>query len=164
MLVQSIDSSRPGSDGFIVDWVRSLASKIDQLFVLTYHYNPKEKLPKNVFVEVIKGKNSISRNLNLFWKSFWLAKDADVIFAHILEVFGITAGVIGKITGKKSSLWYCQGYDLSRHWGAKIALFLIDNVFTASYEIKERYSREVGGWVGQKTIVVGHGIYLPRYG
>lgn len=163
MLVQSVDSYCSGSVGFIVDWVRVLATKVEKLTVLTYRYNPREKLPVNTKVVVINGNNFLTRNADLIFKVFKYSKENDVIFAHILEVFGIIAGIIGKITGRKSFLWYCQGYDLSRHWMAKIALLSVDKIVTSTNEIKNRYIKEVGESIKNKIIVVGHGIYLPHY-
>ncbi len=164
ILVSSLDSYKKGAtDGFIVDWVRVLAKKVDKLTVLTYKHNPGEKFSVNTKVILIKDNNFIIRNLNLFAKTLKYAKENDVIFAHILEVFGIVGGLVGKIIGKKSYLWYCQGYDLSRHYLAKVALFMVDKVFTSTEKIKERYSQEIGEWVKKKIIVVGHGIYLPHY-
>lgn len=163
MLVQSVDSYRPGSDGFIVDWIRVLATKVGKLTVLTYHFNSNEKLSANTNIVVINGKNFLTRNIDLIFKVFKYSKENDVIFAHILEIFGIIAGIVGKITGKKSFLWYCQGYDLSKHWMAKIALVLVDKIFTSTEEIKERYIKEVGKSIKNKIIIVGHGINLAHY-
>lgn len=162
MLAQSIDTTR-GPDGFIADWVRVLATKVDELTVLTYHYNPQEKLPPNTRVFLISGNNFLTRNFDLFLKTFQLAKNSDVIFLHILEIFGIVGGIVGKITGKKSFLWYCQGYNLSKHNTAKLAMFLVNKIFTSTDKIKKRYINEIGEWINRKIIVVGHGIYLPRY-
>ena len=162
MLASSVDTTR-GPDGFIADWVRVLGQKVDRLTVLTYNYNPQEKLPANTRVIKINGNNFLTRNINLALKVFEYSKENDVFFAHILEVFGIIAGIIGKINKKKAFFWYCQGYDLSKHWLAKLALFSVDKILTSTQEIKERYCREVGQWVRNKIIIVGHGIYLPHY-
>lgn len=164
MLVSSLDSHRKGAtDGFIVDWVRALGQKVGTLTVLTYNFNPKEKLPANTKVIKIIGNNFLTRNIDLILKVFKYSKENDVIFAHILEVFGIIAGVIGKINRKKSFLWYCQGYDLSKHWLAKTALLSVDKILTSTNEIKERYIKEAGNQLKNKIEVIGHGIYLPHY-
>lgn len=162
MLASSVDTSR-GPDGFIADWVRALGKKVDRLTVLAYNYNQQEKLPANIRVIKINGKNFLTRNVDLIFKVFKYSKENDVIFAHILEVFGIVAGITGKLLEKKSFLWYCQGYDLSKHWMAKIALVLVDKIFTSTEEIKERYIKEVGKSIKNKIIIVGHGINLAHY-
>lgn len=165
MLVQSVDSFRSGPDGFIVDWVRALANKVDRLMVLTYHYNPKEKLPENTIVLEINGKNTLSRNLDLFRKIIVIGRreKIDVILAHILEIFGIAAAVCGKIIGAKSFLWYCQSYDLRRNNMAKLALFLVDVILTCSAEFKDQYAFQVGEVIRKKIIIVGHGIDTSRF-
>jgi len=164
MLVSSLDSYKRGStDGFIVDWVRVLAKKVTSLTVLTYRLSSKENFPQNTNIVLIEGSNFLTRNISLFINTFKYAKRNDVIFAHILEVFGIAAGVVGKMTSKKSFLWYCQGYDLSKHIIAKIALVLVDKILTSTDEIKTRYIREVGKHISNKIEVVGHGINLTHY-
>lgn len=163
MLAGSLDSYRDGPDGFIIDWVKVLAAKVDQLTVLTYHYNPQEKLPANTKVYVITGHNLLTRNFNLFSKTLQLAKNSDVIFAHILEIFGIAAGIIGKITGKKSFFWYAQGYDLSNNFGAKIAFFFVDKIFTSTPQVISHYVKIGGPWVRKKVAAMGHGLFLPHY-
>jgi len=164
MLVSSLDSTRRGAtDGFIVDWVRVLARKVDQVAVLTYWHNVDEKFPTNVQITLVRGNNLIVRNLDLFTKTFKLAGDSEVIFGHILEIFGIVAGIVGKLRSKKSFLWYCQGYDLSTHIMAKLAMVFIDKVFTSTNEMKERYVKQIGPWIKNKVICVGHGLYLSHY-
>lgn len=165
MLTQSIDSYRPGPDGFIVDWVRALAKRADRLVVLAYHYNPKEKLPSNTLVIKITGKNVLSRNFDLLKKIIIVGQkeSIDVIFAHILEIFGIAAAVGGKVIGAKSFLWYCQIYNLRQNTLAKLALSLVDRVFTCSKEFKNQYVSQVGKTIRKKIIVVGHGIDTARF-
>ncbi len=163
MLVQSVDSYRPGPDGFIVDWVKALAAEVDNLIVLTYHYNSKEKLPDNIKVYEIHGRNFLTRNTSLAFMTFRLAKKTDVIFAHILEVFGVMAGFIGKILRKKSVFWYSQGYDFSGKFFPKVALFLVDKIFVSAVSIKESYEKTIGKWVGKKVVILSQGLNLKHY-
>jgi len=165
MLVSSLDSYAKGrTDGFIVDWVRVLAKKVDKLTVLTYKHNPKDGFASNTKVVIIGGANFITRTINLVIKTVRFGKQNDVLFAHILEMFGIVGGLVGKLIGKRSYIWYCQGYNLSKHFMAQLALSLVDRIFTSTDSIKDRYIAEVGGHLKDKIVVVGHGIYLPHYG
>lgn len=160
MLVQSVDSFRPGPDGFITDWVREIAKNVTQLTVLTYHYSQKEKLPKNTKIVIITGSNFLTRNINLFINL--LRQDTDVLFAHTLEVFSILAGLASRLTGRKSFFWYCQGYNVSRPF-PKLAFFLAHKILTCTKETKNRYIKEIGPWTKDKIITVGHGINIIHY-
>lgn len=164
MLAQSIDTNH-GPDGFVADWVRTLAAQVDNLIVLTYAFNSKEKLPNNTKVYIINGTNLFSRIINLIDKTFSITRKEkpNILFAHILEVFGITSGIVGKITGIKSVFWFCNPYDVSRNYLAKIAFFLNDMIITCGERLKERYVSLIGNWAKDKIISVGHGINLSHY-
>ena len=165
MLVQSVDSYRGGADGFIVDWVRTLAKKVDRLVVLTYHYNPKEKLPENTLVLKICGKNIFSRNFDLLKKIVVIGKKEkiEVIFAHILEIFGIIGAIAGKLIGAKSFFWYCQSYNISRNIMARTALALVDGILTCSAEFKDQYAFQAGEFLRDKTDIIGHAVDISRF-
>lgn len=160
---QSVDSRR-GPDGFIVDWVRELAKRTEKLVVLTYYHNPNDKLPVNTKVVVIGGNNFLSRNLNLFCKSIYLVitMNVDVVFAHILEVFGICGGVIGRVFRRKCYFWYCQPYDLTNNYLARLAFLFVDKILTCASQTKERYIFQTG-IRAEKITVVGHGINIKHY-
>ncbi len=163
MLVQRVDSHAP--NGFIVKWIKTLANRVDSLVVLTYFYSDSEDFPPNVKLVKISGNNFINRNIDLFLKTLEIIKkeDIDIVFGHILEVFGVVAGLCSRILGKKSFLWYCQGYDLSKNYLAKLSLLLPHKILTCGQRVKDQYIRQVGGWMKNKTVPVGHGIDLAHY-
>lgn len=163
MLTQSVDSYRPGPVGFAVDWVRVLAAKVDKLYVLTYNFDTREELPANVQVKVISGRNFLTRSISLVFNTIRFGMKVDVIFAHILEIFAVIGSLIGELIGKRCFFWYSSGYDLTRHWGAKMSLFFADVVFTSVPELEIRYREQLGNWVRAKIKVVGQGLYLPHY-
>lgn len=164
MLTQAVDS-RLGPEGFIVDWVRALAAKVERLVVLTYNYSSEERLPGNVRVVIIEGNGRLGRMMSLFRQTAALcvSENIDVIFGHMIEVFGIAAAIVGKILRKKSVFWYCQGYDLRKNYLAKLALFLPEKIITCSLDLIDKYAREVGRWVYPKTTDVGIGINVEKY-
>lgn len=165
MLVSTVDTNRLGADGFIADWIRVLSKRVNRLVVLAYNYSGQEKLPSNTTVQIISGNNFLTRNFDLLRKIFLLTgkEKINVILPHILEIFAVIGGVCGRLLNVKTYFWYCQGYNLSKHLAAKAAFWATQYVLTCSLETKKRYVREIGRWVGDKIIPVGHGIYLPHY-
>jgi glycosyltransferase involved in cell wall biosynthesis len=162
-ITQSVALNRPGPEAFVYDWIMELSRHFEFIEVLTYYYDPLSKLPGNVRVQVISDGNRFSRTVSLFFKALAALKDCDAVFAHILEIFGIAAGVAGLMLRKKSFFWYCQGYDLSKNFLAKLAFAAVGVIFTCSEEVKNRYCRETGLAIKDKIKVVGHGINLSRY-
>jgi glycosyltransferase involved in cell wall biosynthesis len=164
LLIQSADASRPGPEGFMADWIKSLGQRVDHLTVLTFHL-PKKKYPQNIEFHQIVGNNLITRTLSLAVTIFFLSKKHkyNVYFAHIIEHFAIVAGILGFLFKIKTIFWYCQGYNLRQNFRAKLAFFCVNKIVTCSAMVRERYVEEIGAWVAKKTKVVGHGINISHY-
>jgi glycosyltransferase involved in cell wall biosynthesis len=135
--------------GFFHRWIQEFSKKCDKVTVLCLEKG-RYDLPQNA--EVISMGKETGRSkigyLSIFFKTIWKRRgDYDSVFVHMNPIYCMLGFPIWKILGKKTGLWYVHKHvDMK----LKIAVALVDRVFTAS--------RESFKLKNKKVVVTGHGI------
>lgn len=141
--------------GFVFGWLSALASKADKLYVICQERGDISGLSGNVEVYSLgkeRGRSKLFQGFKLFALSFSLGKKSDGTFCHMMPIYAIVTWLPAKILGKKMILWYTHK---SVDWRLRLALFLVDGVFTASPESFRLKSKKVR--------VLGHGIDIEKF-
>lgn len=164
MITPSVDETRD-IVGFISTWVRKLAERVDELYVLTPHYNKKTSLPENVTTY----DYGLGRDLNrvgtmgrlghaISWRIYFnrimfrVIPRVDVVFCHMHPSFTLMSAPYAKLFRKPIVTWYAHGHVSLR---LRIAHFLANKIVTAS---KESFRIK-----SDKVIITGHGIDTERF-
>lgn len=113
---------------------------------------------------VKKGAGDILRFLFLtpiaLWKSFWVVKEADLIFANSTRVF-IWSAVIGSITGKPV-IWYIHNILSDKKTKLLVEFFgrfrSVKKILADSHAAKDQYAS-----LSKKAAVVYNGVDLSQY-
>src|SRR3989338_711073 len=95
--------------GFVFDWLNSLASKVDRLYVICQEKRDVSVLSGNVEVHSLgkeQGLGKIAQGFNLLSLSFSLGRKSDGFFVHMMPVYAIISGLSAKLLGKKMIFWY----------------------------------------------------------
>lgn len=107
MIVQQLDETH-WLRGFIVEWVRALASKIDHLYVLTLEQG-QATLPSNVTVLTMGKEKGYSRPRELleFYRGLWrVIGEVDAIFSHMTPRYTWLAAPLAMLYRKPQMLWF----------------------------------------------------------
>ncbi|MDO8183820.1 MAG: glycosyltransferase [bacterium] len=140
--------------GFMVDWLRVLATKVESLEVICLERG-EFNLPTNVRVHSL-GKEASQNRLKYlvnFYRYLWLLRnDYDAVWVHMNQVYVILGWPVWWWQNKKISLWYAHG---AVSWSLKLAEKLADVIFTSSS----------GGFrlTSKKLKVVGQGINTEHF-
>lgn len=162
MLTASYDDNHP-EEGFIPDWVRALAGKVDRLSLIITRPPASIDYPKNLSFYYLKSKTKLGRLVELWQKLNLIdqTQSVDGAFTHIFSFLGIVAGLWAKLKRIKSAMWFAGGTRIKWFGLDWWALKLNDVVLTCSLTEKNRYQRFLGK---KKTIrVIGHGINPDRF-
>ncbi len=148
IITQKLDASDPIL-GFFHRWIEEFSKHVESLTVICL-YKGEYDLPKNVKVLSLgkeAGESRIKYIIN-FYKYIWRErKNYDNVFVHMNQIYVLLGGIFWKLVGKKISLWYTHK---SVTVSLRIALIIVDNIFTAS---KESFRIK-----SDKLKVTGHGI------
>lgn len=148
--------------GFFHRWIIEFAKHCELVTVICLEEGLHE-LPLNVKVFSLKKERSASsygwsfgcdaQYILSFYRYLWRErKNYDAVFVHMNPIYVVLGGIIWKILGKKTSLWYThKNVDLKLRVSEK----LVDQIFTAS---KESFTL-----VSKKILVTGHGIDVLQY-
>lgn len=144
--------------GFVIDWIRGLAARLDHLDVIALEDRRAERpvdLPANVTVHSLGKENGRNRLAELAASQKILSRvmgRTDFLLCHMMPIYAVAAGPWAKLYKKPLLLWYThQNVDLK----LKVAVALADRVVTA-----------VDGSMGidtPKKRVLGHGINFDRF-
>ena len=149
----------PESDitGFILDWIRALASQVESLEVIALEVKDPASagLPANVRLHSLGREKGYGRG-RLFFNSQRVVNlalgRADFVLCHMMPLYAILAAPLCRLRRKPLFLWYTHAHlDLKLRTAAALA----DLVFTAEPE-----SMRVAT---AKKRVVGHGIDTERF-
>ena len=148
VVTQTIDKNDPAL-GFFHQWIEEFSKKFESITVIALNVG-EHSLPQNVTVHSLgksEGKGRITRGVR-FWKLlFSLRAKYDVVFCHMNPEYMIAGGLLWRLLGKKTALWYMHGVVSPR---LHLAVFLADRVLTGSKESCRIESNKVQ--------VLGHGI------
>lgn len=137
--------------GFSVEWLRTIASRVGHVDVITMRAG-SHSLPDNVVVHSVGkelGYSEIRRAFQ-FYRILWnllRARCYDACFAHMMPLFAAMAAPLLRSHSIPITLWYAHG---SSSWLLRIAASISHHVVSpneASYPLP-----------GNKVHFVGHGI------
>jgi len=150
LIVTQVVDANDSNLGFFHRWIEEFAKHCEHVTVICLKEGAHQ-LPGNVSVYSLgkeKGTHSsfvyASRFLSLMWR---LRREYDAVFVHMNSEYVLLGGFFWRAQGKKIALWYVHK---SVTWTLRIALRLVDVVFTASPESFRLTS--------PKVRIVGHGI------
>lgn len=153
IITQAIDIEDPVL-GFFCRWVEEFAKHTERIEIICLKEG-KHDLPENVRVHSL-GKECgaasraayASRFLTLAWR---LRHDYDAVFVHMNPEYFVLAGVLWRLWGKRTALWYTHK-NVSL-W-LRIAAVFAGHILTASAESFRLRA--------DKLVVMGHGIDTKR--
>ena len=135
--------------GFFVRWIETLAEHAG-LIVIANEVGGHALESARVRVLSLGKERGVSR-LQRFRRYRELLREhlpaSDGVFFHMCPEYVLAAGCLPKHYGKKTLLWYVHKQV---SWRLRIAVMLVDKIFTAS--------KESCRLRGRKIAVVGHGI------
>ena len=149
IVTQAVDSA--DSDlGFFHRWIEEFAKRFERVIVICLKEG-QHRLPENVSVYSL-GKESGKASRLTYARRFRKlmrehSGEYDAVFVHMNPEYVLLGGFFWRAQGKKIALWYVHK---SVTWVLRVALRLVDVVFTASPESFRLAS--------PKVRVVGHGI------
>ena len=149
IVTQTVDETDPIL-GFFYRWIEEFAKRCESIEVICLQEG-KHSLPNHVRVHSLgkeKGvKPSWEYASSFLSKAYTLRARYDVVFVHMNVEYLVLAGVLWKMLGKKTSLWYTHGTVSLR---LRVAAIFSDVLFTAS-PLSLRLSTS-------KKRVMGHGM------
>ncbi|GAB4450738.1 MAG: hypothetical protein Kow00120_21060 [Anaerolineae bacterium] len=148
MLVQQIDAGH-WLRGFIVNWVRALAQRVDHLDVITLELG-EAALPANVFVQSMGKERGFSRPHELwaFHRAITrVIRDVDVVFSHMTPRYTLVAAPYAMRYRKPQVLWFTHRTASAQ---LRLAMALCRRVVTA---VPDSVAIP-----GPKVTAIGHGI------
>lgn len=139
--------------GFIYNWVKKIASEVDELRVISWQEGDSSGLPDNVKVIHLKTKQNKILKIGNFKKAVWKnIKDVDGVFCHQMPIYTILTAPFAKLYRKKMVSWYMHKQV---DWKMKLMEKLTDIVLSASKESFRLPS--------DKLVVTGHGIDVDTF-
>ncbi|OGF23818.1 hypothetical protein A3H66_03455 [Candidatus Falkowbacteria bacterium RIFCSPLOWO2_02_FULL_45_21] len=140
--------------GFMHGWIAEFAKRCDQVTVVCLEKGMFD-LPPNVRVLSLgkeTGKSKIKYLIN-FYKQIWRQRENyEAVLAHMNAEYMVLGGLIWRLLGKKTGLWYVhRQINLKLRLAEKLA----DVIFTASPESFKLKSA--------KLKIIGHGINLDKF-
>ena len=157
LIVTQVVDTNDSDLGFFHRWIEEFAKHCESVIVICLKEG-LHQLPKNVSVYSL-GKRQAASGFQLpavrrlqytirFFTLQWRLRDSyDTVFVHMNPEYVLLGGFFWRAQGKKIALWYVHK---SVTWVLRVALRLVDIVFTASPESFRLAS--------PKVRVVGHGI------
>jgi glycosyltransferase involved in cell wall biosynthesis len=150
----TVDPADEGTAGFVLDWIRVMAARLDSLDVIALETHPAT-LPSNVRVLSLGKEMGLNRP-RLFinsQKHLLTALDrADFLFCHMMPLYVLVSMPVARLRSKPIILWYTHNQtDLK----LKMAVKIVDLVFSASEETMNVPT--------SKKRVFGHGIDTERF-
>ena len=157
LIVTQVVDKNDSNLGFFHRWIEEFAKHCESVIVICLKEG-LHQLPKNVSVYSL-GKGQAASGFQLpavrrlqytirFFTLQWRLRDSyDTVFVHMNPEYVLLGGFFWRAQGKKIALWYVHK---SVTWVLRVALRLVDIVFTASPESFRLAS--------PKVRVVGHGI------
>lgn len=136
--------------GFFISWIQRFATRFDKVLVLCLQMGSYPNLGNNVEVVSMGKENGNSKIAQLinFLKFIVVRRgEYDYVFVHMNPIWAAIGGLVWRIMGKRTHLWYTHKAVTLK---LRIAHFFADAVFTASAESFRIPSN--------KVIVTGHGI------
>lgn len=149
MMTQRVDAEHEVL-GFTVDWIRALASQVDELDVLTGYIGDYD-LPENVTIQSYgkeRGFGKLRRILEFQRQCACYSRtDIDAVFVHMIPAYAIASWPWFAVSDVPFILWYAHSeIDLK----LRVAHHLVDKVVTAT-DASFRLDSE-------KLTILGHGI------
>ena len=157
LIVTQVVDTNDSDLGFFHRWIEEFAKHCESVIVICLKEG-QHRLPPNVSVYSL-GKDKTASSFQLpavrrlryaihFFTLQWRLRDSyDTVFVHMNSEYVLLGGLFWRAQGKKIALWYVHK---SVTWVLRVALRLVDIVFTASPESFRLAS--------PKVRVVGHGI------
>lgn len=148
IITQVVDKDDPVL-GFFHRWIEEFANKCESVTVICLKRG-RYDLPSNVRVCSLgkdEGKGRCTYVVRFFHLIYTLRKSYDAVFVHMNPEYILLGGLLWRAMGKHIGLWYVHK-SVTRK--LKIAVALVDDVFTAS---KESFRIAT-----KKLHIVGHGI------
>lgn len=150
LIVTQVVDENDSNLGFFHRWLEEFAKHCEHVTVICLKEGAHQ-LPPNVSVYSLgkeKGKASRFTYARRFWKLIREhSSEYDTVFVHMNPEYVLLGGPFWRAQGKKIALWYVHK---SVTWTLRIALRLVDVVFTASPESFRIPS--------PKVRIMGHGI------
>lgn len=144
--------------GFFTRWIEALATQCESVLVVCLEQGTYA-LPPNVQVlslgkDRLKIKDVRFKFEQRVWYICRLVRyivlergNYDAVFVHMNPEYALVGGLMWKLLGKKTALWYVHK---AVTWRLRLAALLVDKVFTASPESCRLRSKKIE--------VIGHGI------
>ena len=149
MMTQRVDADHDVL-GFTVDWIRALASQVDELDVLT-GYAGEYELPANVTVRSYGKERGFGKLRRVVEFQRHCARysqmDIDAVFVHMIPAYVIASWPWFAVSGVPYILWYAHS---EMDYKLRIGHHLVDKVVTAT-DASFRLD-------SAKVTVLGHGI------
>lgn len=148
IVCQALDQNHPIL-GFFHRWVEEFAKHYEHITVFASIVG-QHNVPKNVSVHSLgkdEGKGSAVRAARLFSLSYKERKEYDAVFVHMIPEFVLVAGLLWRVLGKKTALWYTHKHVGLRLWFAEKIIHKALTASKASFRLKSK-----------KLNVLGHGI------
>ncbi|MBX4192187.1 glycosyltransferase family 4 protein [Candidatus Parcubacteria bacterium] len=150
---QIVDQNDPVL-GFFHEWLLEFAKHCETVTVICLQEG-KHVLPANVTVHSLGKEQGVGR-LARAWRALKLfsslRSEYDTVFVHMNPEYALLGGLLWRVWGKTIALWYVHK---SVNLRLRLAVLLVNHVFTASKESFRLHSRKVH--------VVGHGINLSLF-
>lgn len=162
MLTGSLDQSL-SAEGFIVDWVRALAAKVDQLVVVIPTSQRTIINQSNVTVYELNDHHKLGKLSHLYHYLYQEHQQAPFssIFSHIYDFMAASGTITAKLLGVKSVMWFAGGISLPQFSTLHFAMKLSDEIVTVSQHTKNRY-RSIYH-LHQPIHVIGHAIDTGKF-
>jgi glycosyltransferase involved in cell wall biosynthesis len=153
LVTQAVDQNDPVL-GFFHRWLIEFAKHVESLTVICL-YEGTHQLPSNVRVYSLGKEGGPRSPLTYAWRFLQLAwqlrEEYDSVFVHMNSEYLVIAGLLWKVLGKRTALWYLHK---SVTWRLRVGALFADHIFTAS-------AGSLRLKTGKKRIV-GHGIDLTH--
>jgi len=158
-------SCNPGlkEEGFISDWILSLASKVTRLTLITLS-KPTINLPSNVESHIIEGGSKWNKLWQVFKITVKVHRQSrlDGLFSNMYDFLGVTNGIASRMLRVNSVFWYAGGIEVPLFSLTTLAFWLNTKVATCSQVEKEKYHLRHKIPLS-KISAIGHGINRKRY-
>ncbi len=130
ILTQKVDTT-DGVLSFMLGWIREFAKQCEHVTVIAL-YVGKYELPKNVTVLSLGKEKGVSRVKYLFNFYRYIIgerKKYDVVFVHMNHVYMLLGGLVWRLFGKRTALWFAHG---SIPWNLSLATFFAYRVLSST--------------------------------
>lgn len=140
--------------GFFVGWVVELAKHLESVTVISQYAGRYETLPNLRVIVIDKKKYSASglRALRFVGLLFKLRKSYEGVFVVMAPAWAIIAGVVSRISGKKTYLWYAVWRG---SWKLRLAEKLVTKIFCSV--------RESFPFASKRVVPIGQGVDIDYF-